>query len=158
MNTQYPTKQVNKKQVREHRFIMEQYLGRKLSSQELVHHINGNRQDNRIENLKLTTRSEHIKLHPDIGKKYRFKQKWIIDKNELIELYINQLLSIREIAKSKGMYQSTLLGIKNKYGITRPKIKCEICESEAKYFHPKRCYRCYQREWHRRNYKPNNKL
>lgn len=48
----------------EHRIIMEQNLGRKLKSQEVVHHINGIRNDNRIDNLMLfANNEEHIKFH-----------------------------------------------------------------------------------------------
>lgn len=47
----------------EHRMVMEDFLGRKLSASEIVHHINGDKLDNRLENLELTTRSEHIGTH-----------------------------------------------------------------------------------------------
>lgn len=59
----YKRIQVNKKRVKEHRYIMEQHLGRILSSNEMIHHINGNPKDNRIENLMIVTNKEHGRLH-----------------------------------------------------------------------------------------------
>lgn len=54
----------NKKgNVKNHRYIMEQYLGRKLKENEVVHHKDENKLNNDISNLEVMTRSEHSKLH-----------------------------------------------------------------------------------------------
>src|SRR3990167_2808929 len=53
----------NGKKILEHRKIMAEYLGRELRSEEIIHHINGDKLDNRIENLQIVTRSEHINMH-----------------------------------------------------------------------------------------------
>lgn len=45
--------------VAEHRLVMENKIGRKLKSSEIVHHINKNRSDNRVENLLLVTNKTH---------------------------------------------------------------------------------------------------
>lgn len=46
-----------------HRVIVENSIGRLLESFEVVHHINGDKKDNRIENLQILTASEHASLH-----------------------------------------------------------------------------------------------
>jgi hypothetical protein len=47
----------------EHRVVAEQMLGRPIIRGEIVHHLNGDKHDNRPENLQVMTQSEHLKVH-----------------------------------------------------------------------------------------------
>lgn len=49
--------------VMQHTIIMEQSLGRYLKPDEVAHHINHVRNDNRIENLQLMDKAEHQRMH-----------------------------------------------------------------------------------------------
>lgn len=58
---------VNGRKKLEHVYIVEQSLGRRLNRSEVVHHKNGDKTDNRIENLQVMTISEHMRHHHPNG-------------------------------------------------------------------------------------------
>lgn len=65
----YKTIRVDGKQVRLHRWIMEQHLARKLEHWEHVHHINDDSSDNRLENLEVLSNADHQR------KEIKFRKK-----------------------------------------------------------------------------------
>jgi len=62
----HPTKKKKngkKQSISKHRLVWIEHNG-EIPEGRIIHHINGDKFDNRIENLKMLTRSEHRKLHP----------------------------------------------------------------------------------------------
>ena len=60
---EYPGTVYGNNCVLEHRLVWWQHTGHVPTPNEIVHHINGDKRDNRFENLKIMRQSEHVRLH-----------------------------------------------------------------------------------------------
>lgn len=69
----YKEIRINGKIVKEHRYIVEQHYNIKLNNNDDVHHINGIKTDNRIENLQIISHSKHCKISNDRNYKKGYK-------------------------------------------------------------------------------------
>ncbi len=116
----------NQRAIKEHRYIMQQHLGRKLEPEELVHHKNGIKDDNRMDNLSLSTFKEHAVdthaglIRSDLTKQrmqvlanYREEHKRLKEINaELLEACkeaLNCMLVIQSFEDKKAPFESMII-------------------------------------------------
>lgn len=74
ITTRYRVLKIKGKKISEHRYVMEQFLKRKLLPTEYVHHIDKDKLNNQISNLKIVTCKSHGEEH----RKYTIEKKCVI--------------------------------------------------------------------------------
>lgn len=96
---------------RQHILVMERSIGRRLTLDEVVHHRNEVKTDNRIENLQLMTNGEHTALH-STGKTFTTERKKNISEavrqSGRSKITTDSILWIRERAKEGMMSRESI--------------------------------------------------
>lgn len=144
----------NSNQKRKHRITVERYLDRKLRSDEIVHHKNGNIFDNRLCNLQVMSLSEHIKLHQKMHPYgIRFKRIYFfssIEKEDMKNLFKTKTLKF--IANK---YRTSIGTIQNIVG-KKQTVYCKRCGNIANYRSVELCSKCYHHDYFQKRKNRNN--
>lgn len=81
-NKSYAFVTIGNKRVQEHRVIMEKHLGRKLHTKEIIHHIDHDKRNNSIDNLKIMKQGDHARLHV-VPRTFSFESAIVLFNNGL---------------------------------------------------------------------------
>ncbi len=101
----YPMARGQHRLVLEHRLIMARYLNRCLNRRELIHHKNGIKTDNRIENLEIVSRRQHTKDHVSGYKLgYQHACKDIEELRARVTLLDTEITLLRGQLEAQGRY------------------------------------------------------
>lgn len=120
----YVTLRIGNKLRYVHRMVMEEHLGRPLLRSEHVHHVNGDKTDNRLENLELLSSSEHSKKH---AKENHF---WEKKHNAPPNKASAEIIELIKTMRAKGIY---LKDICKETGLSYPTVQKYAKEAEHGY-------------------------
>lgn len=114
-----------------HRIVMEEHIGRRLGRTEVVHHINGDIHDNRLENLQLMTLSEHSRMHmkgatlPESTKRKlsealagkEYLSRWALTEEQAMDALRRNRNgeSWRSIGRGYGLQHTVVIRVVNRY-------------------------------------------
>lgn len=116
------------RRVREHRWVMEQHLGRLLEPWESVHHKNANTQDNRLENLELMTISEHNLIHKTGAK----RNENIKEMQSMFKRLHQEIIDLR--GHKAELYEALTSLLESPRNGHNPGCGCDDCADYGKVF------------------------
>lgn len=88
---------------KEHIVVIEEHLGRELTRKEVVHHVDGDKQNNALSNLWVSSQSEHRKAHislQDIG--FLLVKSGLVAFDPDLGVYIVADVKLRELLEQPG--------------------------------------------------------